>query len=498
MITFKSIVLGIVLVATIYSLIIKHLDEKIKKNKERIINKFIYGAVKELTAYEIKILKEHFKENKTEFYKKNKCAHDALTRFFPCFEITIKNEDDSIIIHLKDEDSNKKRIITFFDQKMLETNVPLKISDEFVALENISKDKKILARDVKNTGNLTNEIFEFCRQFSLDDKLILKFRSNKNNEIYESQITSCDFDEYLDFLVRLLNHYTQTEGPPLHSEFNGQLLLNDQAAEAYKVKCKESFLEGYEEVTPEIIREIHNEYHDDEYFETSQELQFSIKREVINFEQVDYDLIFVKVFGYFYEFDEEKLAECKHKIDCRTYVRDITDSKLVYLKSNLEGWSDSEGYTHGSRENMEVYSEYGYHEWSNLMHFHVQSIVPPYKGKRKLEFIIYFVKAGSEFTNCQTDEENIIYQGKALYELNYEEPGFLEVGKYDEIIDKRIAEAAFIMANADKKIDKEELNLIVDHFERKYSWGFINKYFTNDFSEDTEETILKKARFSQF
>ena len=410
-----------------------------------------------------------------------------------------KKEDKLIFAHLEKS--------YFHDEKKPE------IGDEFISIQNKKNTKRVVSEEITHTNSQANEITAFCSNYYFTEVLIINFKSETDGKIYSTEVKSPNFDGYITYLIQYMNFLNK------RLTNSSALWLDDGKASIYRKEFKEKYLNGFKSLDQKRSIEIHeginidlddpklnsenvfNNLFDNKTNKDSfDDLKFKVEKGFVETRSGEkIEAVCVKGIGMFDSFDYDKLEKADFKTDYVVYVRDITDSKNpIYLKSVADGFSDQEGLLHQRSDDIETYSyDYGFQKWSNLFLFYPIHVVPPYSGERKIEFVVYFVKPKTKFKGGKPSKANIIYEGSAIYELNYPQAGFLEAGKYDELIDQRIAESAFAMANADGNIDQSEVNLIQSHFEKKYSWDLLSKYFANNYEEDSEEETQKKAKYTQ-
>ena len=475
-------------------------------SKKEVLKKFIYEPFDDLTEEEKKVILLNCKEEVASTYKAKKT--NPFERFFPAFSFMINNSYEA-----QNKKKDDKLVFAHLEKSYFDSEKRPEIGDEFISIQNKNNTKRVTCEQISHTNNQFNEVTEFCTNYYFTEALIINFKSETDGKIYSTEVKSPNFDGYITYCIQYMNF--------AYKQMTNSMALWFDAGKAsiYRKEYKERYLKGFKGLDKERSIEIHdgvnidlddpnlnsenvfNNLFDNKTNKDSfDDLKFKVEKGFVETRSGEkIEAVCVKGIGMFDSFDYDKLEKADFKTDYVVYVRDITDSKNpIYLKSVADGFSDQEGLLHQRSDDIETYSyDYGFQNWSNLFLFYPIHVVPPYSGERKIEFVIYFVKPKTKFKGGKPSKSNIIYEGSAIYELNYPQAGFLEAGKYDELIDQRIAESAFAMANADGNIDQSEVNLIQSHFEKKYSWDLLSKYFANNYEEDSEEETQKKAKYTQ-
>ena len=138
-----------------------------------------------------------------------------------------------------------------------------------------------------------------------------------------------------------------------------------------------------------------------------------------------------------------------------------------------------------------------YYEYTKIASFPKNLVIPAKKGKRNLQFKVYFTNLDMIFENGvpKEDKKNKVYISKSVEkQIDHKEPGFLETEKYNEIVLKNSANLAIHLANLENKINQAEINIIKYWLRDKYGWGLFD-YFDLD---ESEEVKSKKAELSFF
>ena len=203
--------------------------------------------------------------------------------------------------------------------------------------------------------------------------------------------------------------------------------------------------------------------------------------------------------------DTELLEKDDNQAKFSIYVFDITDSKnKIPLTSNSEGWHDKEYILSSSRE-MEVLDGYGYFSWTPIFYFPEFILVPPYKGKRKLEFKLYATSLDTKFSKGAPVVKNKKTKAGKTYltistemEIEYDEPGYEEFKEYVDDVNERTVQLGLALANSDGHMDQREINIVKDWIDKQYHWSMFD-YLLNfdDWKKgDKEKQNKEKIKFS--
>ena len=191
--------------------------------------------------------------------------------------------------------------------------------------------------------------------------------------------------------------------------------------------------------------------------------------------------------------NSKKLEKDSFKAKLSVYVLDISEKPFV-LKSIRSDFKDQNNLLCSSRD-MEISVGAEYHEYSKIALFPENLVVPAKKGKRKLEFKVYFTNLNMEFIDGfpKEDKKNEIYLEKSAYKtIEYNEPGFLETEKFQELVLKHSANLAIYLASLNKKIEQKAIDAIKIWLREKNNWDIFD-YLDID---QGEESNLKKAELS--
>jgi len=186
------------------------------------------------------------------------------------------------------------------------------------------------------------------------------------------------------------------------------------------------------------------------------------------------------------------------KITC--YVLDITEKKNpIYLKCTDSNFNDEKYLLCTTRE-MEIPDQAAYNEWSRIVLFPSQLVVPPKKGKRKLIFKLYLSSLNTKFEMGiykKNKDSEIYIERNSEFEIDYKEPGFLDAKEFADDVNKNIIQLGMALANADGHIKQEEVNIIKNWTKNQYGWNIFDSLNNNNSeSLSLENENEKKAELS--
>ena len=202
--------------------------------------------------------------------------------------------------------------------------------------------------------------------------------------------------------------------------------------------------------------------------------------------------------------DNKLLKKDDNKVKFSIYVFDITDPKnKVPLTSSSKGWYDEEYILCNSRE-METTHGAGYWVWSPMFYFPELVVVPPYQGKRKLEFKLYATSLNTKFSKGSPVVKNKKTKTDAVYltistkiEIQFDEPGYEEVKEFIDDVNERTVQLGLALANSDGHMDQREINIVKDWVDKQYHWSMFDYLNFDDWKErDKEKQNKEKIKFS--
>ena len=202
--------------------------------------------------------------------------------------------------------------------------------------------------------------------------------------------------------------------------------------------------------------------YEDEWNYDQQELnslQIKIEKQQIESLKV-FDVMAFGMLGFTKDqIDQTKLEKEEAKFTC--YVFDVTDKDN---ETPLQGLTDpykDDSFLLSSNRNMKVGIGFAYNEWTPMFRFPVHLVVPPYRGKRKIKFIVSATKINAKFENGLIKKKKDLYFDlETIFELNFEEPGYLEAKEYDSEVDEKIVQLGMALAYSEKKINTTGIEAI--------------------------------------
>ena len=180
------------------------------------------------------------------------------------------------------------------------------------------------------------------------------------------------------------------------------------------------------------------------------------------------------------QIDQTKLEKEEAKFTC--YVFDVTDKDNEIPLQGLTDPYKDDSFLLSSNRNMKVGIGFAYNEWTPMFRFPVHLVVPPYRGKRKIKFIVSATKINAQFENGLIKKKKDLYFDlETIFELNFEEPGYLEAKEYDSELNEKIVQLGMALAYSEKKINTTGVEAIKNwiNFEVLYK----------DFSSITDQKV---------
>ena len=236
----------------------------------------------------------------------------------------------------------------------------------------------------------------------------------------------------------------------------------------------------------------------DEALEEERKLALYVDYDIA--EEQDYITLFAK--GRV-NIDSNKLEKDTFKAKITCYVFDETEEKKqLYLKCADPSFHDEEYLLCSSRD-MEIPIGAEYHEWSRLILFPSQLVVPPKKGKRKLVFKLFFSSLNTKFEKGvprKNKNSEIYIERSPKFEINYQEPGFLETKEFADDVNRNTIQLGMALANADGHIKQREIDIIKNWTKSQYGWNIFDflQGNRNLDSFPVENENQKKAELSFF
>ena len=172
------------------------------------------------------------------------------------------------------------------------------------------------------------------------------------------------------------------------------------------------------------------------------------------------------------------------------YAFDITDNeKEVALQGLTDPYKD-ENYILSSTRNMESKPGYGYTDWTPIFIFPKSLVIPPYRGERKIKFVVSATKINAKFEKGKiVNKKDFYFSTEAILNLNFQEPGYLEEDQYEDEVNEKIVQLGLAVAYSEKKINQRGVEAIKTWINQKVIW----KHY---FAENTEEENENKIKYS--
>ena len=107
--------------------------------------------------------------------------------------------------------------------------------------------------------------------------------------------------------------------------------------------------------------------------------------------------------------DFKSIEKENNQVKFTVYAFDVTDKeKEVALQGLADPYKD-ENYLLSSTRNMEAKPGYGYFEWTPIFLFPKSLVVPPYRGERKIKFVVSTTKINAKFEQGKIVNEKDFY-----------------------------------------------------------------------------------------
>lgn len=188
--------------------------------------------------------------------------------------------------------------------------------------------------------------------------------------------------------------------------------------------------------------------------------------------------------------DFKSIKKENNQVKFTVYAFDVTDKeKEVALQGLTDPYKD-ENYLLSSTRNMEAKPEYGYFEWTPIFLFPKSLVVPPYRGERKIKFVVSTTKINAKFEQGKiVNEKDFYFLTESMLNLNFQDPGYLEEDKYEDKVNEKIVQLGLAVAYSENKINQKGVEAIKTWINQKIMW----KHY---FAENTEEENENKIKYS--
>ena len=172
------------------------------------------------------------------------------------------------------------------------------------------------------------------------------------------------------------------------------------------------------------------------------------------------------------------------------YAFDITDKENEIALQGLTDPYKDENYLLSTTRNMESKPGYGYTDWTPIFIFPKSLVIPPYRGERKIKFVVSATKINAKFEKGEiVNNEDLYFSTEAILNLNFQEPGYLEEDQYEDEVNEKIVQLGLAVAYSEKKINQRGVEAIKTWINQKIIWK-------NYFDENTEEENENKIKYS--
>ena len=231
--------------------------------------------------------------------------------------------------------------------------------------------------------------------------------------------------------------------------------------------------------------------YEDEWNYDQQELnslQIKIEKQQVESLKV-FDVMAFGMLGFTKDqIDQTKLEKEEAKFTC--YVFDITDKDNEIPLQGLTDPYKDDSFLLSSNRNMKVGIGFAYNEWTPMFRFPVHLVVPPYRGKRKIKFIVSATKINAKFENGLIKKKKDLYFDlETIFELNFEEPGYLDAEQYEGDINEKIVQLGMAVAYSEKKINTAGIEAIKSWINTEIIW---KNYFEDSTDQKIKYSFLLK------
>lgn len=178
---------------------------------------------------------------------------------------------------------------------------------------------------------------------------------------------------------------------------------------------------------------------------------------------------------------QSEIENEKAKFSC--YVFDITDKDNEIPLQGLTDPYKDESYLLSSSRSMKVGLGSAYNDWTPIFRFPKSLIIPPNRGQRILKFFVCASKLKSKFDKGKIkNKKDLYFETKTTFDLNYEQPGYLESEIYESALNEKIVQLGMAVAYSEKKINTSGVEAIKSWINTEILW----KNYLND---ETEEKV---------
>ena len=246
----------------------------------------------------------------------------------------------------------------------------------------------------------------------------------------------------------------------------------------------EEFIKKHNETDDEY----NNEWNYDDNEEQFDSIKISIKEQIYENTQM-FDIEAKGPLNFTKDQIEQSEKENEEaKFSC--YVFDITDKDN---ETPLQGLTDpykDENYFLSSTRNMKVGVGLAYNDWTPMFRFPKSLVIPPNRGQRILKFVICASKLKSKFDQgIIKNKKDLYFETTTTFNLNYEQPGYLESEIYESALNEKIVQLGMAVAYSEKKINTSGVEAIKSWINTEILW---KNYFTDETEEKIKYSFLLK------
>ena len=232
------------------------------------------------------------------------------------------------------------------------------------------------------------------------------------------------------------------------------------------------------------------EYEDEWNYDQDELEQLRIKIEEQQVENLKvYDVEAIGMLGFTQDqVDQTKIENEEAKFTC--YVFDVTDeNKEIPLQGLTDPYRDDK-FLLKQKRNMKVGFGYAYNMWTPIFRFPASLVIPPNRGKRKLKFVVSVTKLNAEFENGKIkNKKDLYFDVETLYDLNFEEPGYLDADQYEDDINEKIVQLGMAVAYSEKKTNTAGIDSIKSWINTEIIW---KNYFEDSADQKIKYSFLLK------
>ena len=368
-----------------------------------------------------------------------------------------------------------------------------------ISLAEQNTDKKIKSSEELRKSfekiNTSEELRKSFEKFKIERKIRTNYKRTQGDQFKK---ILRDLKPFLIFIFIIIMVAATRSGRDEDSKKEGEQLDDSsdstlqKAIKRFKKKKKEEADKDEDDWKADKVNE-----DDSDWLSGQEPLKIKVVKEIID----KFLSYVVKGKGGIF-IDNKLLKKDDNKVKFSIYVFDITDPKnKVPLTSSSKGWYDEEYILCNSRE-MEITHGAGYWVWSPMFYFPELVVVPPYQGKRKLEFKLYATSLNTKFSKgspvvknkkTKTDAAYLIISTKM--EIEFDEPGYEEVKEFVDDVNEHTVQLGLALASSDGQMDQREINIVKEWVDKQYHWSMFDYLYIDD-EKSKDKQNKEKIKFS--